>query len=87
VDILVWNPKVLSEEVYANLFKRSFSTKGTGRGLGTYGSRMFVEEYLGGAISYTSEAGKGTTLPSIIPPILSPEGALVGSAVERFWIR
>jgi signal transduction histidine kinase len=76
VDILVWNPKVLSEEVYANLFKRSFSTKGTGRGLGTYGSRIFVEEYLGGAISCASEAGKGTTFTVHIPPSFPPKEPL-----------
>lgn len=72
VDIRVWNSSVLSEEVYANLFKRSFSTKGAGRGLGTYGSRIFVEEYLGGALSCTSEAGTGTTFTVRIPPSLSP---------------
>lgn len=74
VDILVWNSKVLSEEVYANLFKRSFSTKGVGRGLGTYGSRIFVEEYLGGAIFCTSEVGKGTTF-TVHLPLQIPQSA------------
>jgi len=69
--VTIHNPAVMSEEVYANLFKRSFSTKGRGRGLGTYAARLFVEDFLGGTIRCDTAAVAGTnfivTLPSASP--------------------
>jgi len=62
-DILISinNTQVMTEEIKRSVFKRSFSTKGTGRGLGTYSMRLLTERYLGGNISFTSEPGEGTT--------------------------
>lgn len=56
----VWNEGTLSKEVQRQLFKRSFSTKGTGRGLGLYATKLIVEEYLGGEVGYTSSSEGGT---------------------------
>ncbi len=67
VEIRVANPAVLSEDVLANLFKRSFTTKGRGRGLGTYAARLFVEDYLGGSIRCESAEGKGTVFTVRLP--------------------
>jgi signal transduction histidine kinase len=67
VELRIGNPAVMSEEVIANLFKRSFSTKGKGRGLGTYAARLFVEEYLGGTIRCESAEGKGTVFTVRVP--------------------
>ncbi len=71
----VHNPAVLGEEVKAGLFKRSFSTKGMGRGLGTYSARLFAETYLKGRIRFESEEGEGTTffvrLPRFVQAIPS----------------
>lgn len=61
VHFTVWNRSVIPEDVKSQLWQRSFSTKGKDRGLGTYSMKLFVEEYLGGKISFTSEEGAGTT--------------------------
>ncbi|TNF33098.1 MAG: sensor histidine kinase [Deltaproteobacteria bacterium] len=57
----VHNPAVMPENVRHQVFKRSFTTKGRGRGLGTYGMKLFGERYLGGDVGFTSEPGSGTT--------------------------
>jgi two-component sensor histidine kinase len=67
VELRIGNPAVMSEDVMANLFKRSFTTKGSGRGLGTYSARLFVEDYLGGTIRCESEEGKGTIFTVRLP--------------------
>jgi signal transduction histidine kinase len=43
------------------VFQRSFSTKGTGRGLGTYSIKLLTERYLGGRVWFESAEGHGTT--------------------------
>lgn len=67
----VQNPAVMPEEVFKQVFQRSFSTKGRGRGIGTYSVRLFVENYLGGKVSCQSYEGQGTvfqiTLPASLP--------------------
>ncbi len=65
--ITVRNPGEMSAEVYANLFKRAYSTKGRGRGLGTYAARLFVEDFLGGRIRCQSAAGEGTAFTVDLP--------------------
>ncbi len=57
----VHSAPVMSEDVKLQVFNRSFSTKGKGRGLGTYGVKLFTEQYLNGKVSFESEEGKGTT--------------------------
>jgi len=39
---------------------RLLSTKGEGRGVGTYSIRLFTEKYLKGKVSFTSEVGQWT---------------------------
>lgn len=43
------------------IFQRSFSTKGTGRGLGTYSMKLLGEKYLGGKVWFTTHPDNGTT--------------------------
>ncbi len=62
----VHNPGSMSEEARHQVFQRSFSTKGDGRGLGTWSMRLLAEEYLGGSVSFTSDAG-GTTFVLSLP--------------------
>ena len=58
----VRNPGELPEDVALRIFQRSFSTKGSrGHGLGTYSMKLFTETYLGGHISFTSNAEEGIT--------------------------
>ena len=51
----------MPEYVRAHVFQRSFSTKGSGRGLGTYGVKLLTESYMGGRVWFDSAAGEGTT--------------------------
>jgi signal transduction histidine kinase len=67
VAIWVWNSSAMSPEAKARVFQRSFTTKGPGRGLGTYGMRLLAERYLGGAVTFDSEAGSGTTFRVLLP--------------------
>ncbi len=64
-------PAVMTEEVQHQVFQRSFSTKGPGRGLGTYSVKLFTEQYLKGKVGFESLEGKGTTffisLPALLP--------------------
>jgi signal transduction histidine kinase len=60
--IIFWvkNDQVMSKDVQMQLFQRSFSTKGEGRGLGTYSIRLLTENYLGGKVSFVSNETDGT---------------------------
>lgn len=71
----VHNPAVLPDDVRLQLFTRFFSTKGPGRGLGSYSARLFTEEYLGGRLTVRSEAGFGTEFTIILPYSLRVPGA------------
>jgi nitrogen-specific signal transduction histidine kinase len=64
----VHNAGVMPEEVRAQVFQRSFSTKAeAGRGIGTWSVRLLTERYLGGAVSFRSATGEGTTFEVRLP--------------------
>ncbi|MHC1753409.1 PAS domain-containing sensor histidine kinase [Humidesulfovibrio sp.] len=63
----VHNPAVMPQAVRLQLFTRFFSTKGPGRGLGSYSARLFTEEYLDGRLSVRSEPGFGTEFTIVLP--------------------
>lgn len=56
----VHNGGVIPAQVQLQIFNRSFSTKGSGRGLGTYSIKLISERYLGGHVSFVSNAEEGT---------------------------
>lgn len=58
--IWIKNNVVLKPEIKSHIFQKSFSTKGAGRGLGTYSAKILVEEYLKGEISFESSKKIGT---------------------------
>lgn len=60
-EFWVHNDAVMPEDVQLQVFKRSFTTKGKGRGLGTYGIKLLTERYLKGEVGFESSQGKGTT--------------------------
>jgi signal transduction histidine kinase len=60
VEFWVHNPGHMTREVQLQVFQRSFSTKGRGRGLGTYSIKLLTERYLKGQVSFTSTAESGT---------------------------
>ena len=63
----VWNDAVIPEDMQLKLFKRSHSTKGKGRGLGTYSMLLLSERYLGGKVSFESRDGEGTVFRITVP--------------------
>jgi signal transduction histidine kinase len=67
----VHNPVYILPEIQLQIFQRSFSTKGSGRGLGTYSIRLFSERYLKGKVSFTSNPQEGTTF-RVQYPLLWP---------------
>lgn len=67
----VHNAGAMAPDVQARIFQRSFSTKGRGRGLGTYGMKLIGERYLGGNISFTSTPDAGTTFAIDLPASLA----------------
>jgi hypothetical protein len=67
LTIWVWNPAVMGEETKRRVFERSYSTKGRGRGLGTYGMKLSAERYLGGRIGFESAPGEGTRFELWLP--------------------
>jgi len=60
-EILVHNPAYIPQEIQAHIFQRSFSTKGSNRGLGTYAIKLITENYLKGKVEFISDENKGTT--------------------------
>jgi signal transduction histidine kinase len=56
----VHNATLIPRDVQLQLFQRSFSTKGEGRGLGTYSIRLLTERYLHGTVGFTSTPEGGT---------------------------
>ena len=70
--VSVHNAEVIPEKARFQLFQPSFSTKGTGRGFGTYSIKLLTERYLAGKVGFTSSEGDGTTFFIKIPN-LSPE--------------
>ena len=60
VEFSVRNDGAIPPEVQLQLFQRSFSTKGAGRGLGTYSVKLLSERYLGGHVRLNSNPDDGT---------------------------
>lgn len=57
----VHNETPMPRDVQLQVFKRSFSTKGKGRGIGTYSIKLLGENYLKGRVGFASTAEEGTT--------------------------
>lgn len=71
VAVTVWNTGAMAETTRHQVFQRSFSTKGQGRGLGTYSMRLLMENYLGGTVGFTSDPTAGTTFTLAFPSMQS----------------
>ncbi len=56
----VHNPAYMPRDIQLQVFQRSFSTKGEGRGLGTYSIKLLTERYLCGTVSFKSSPEEGT---------------------------
>ncbi len=82
VVLRVNNPAVMTEAVRHQVFQRSFSTKGSGRGVGTYSMRMLVRDYLKGEIEFDSRPGAGTTF-TVSLPVEYPRGLPLDAQEKR----
>jgi len=67
VQFWVHNPQEMERDVQLQVFQRSFSTKGPGRGLGTYSVRLLTQRYLKGSVSFSSSREEGTTFRVTYP--------------------
>ena len=67
VEFSVHNPNPMPRNVQLQVFQRSFSTKGSGRGLGTYSMKLLSERYLGGRVSFESNEESGTVFRARYP--------------------
>lgn len=63
----VHNPGCMPPSVRTQIFQRSFSTKGRGRGIGTYSMKLLGENYLKGKLWFTSTQDSGTTFNISLP--------------------
>lgn len=67
------NDGYIDPEVGGQIFNRAFSTKGRGRGLGTYSAKLLGERYLHGKVYFNSSEAGGTSFFIELP--LEPKPA------------
>lgn len=60
VRFSVHNVMHIPRDVQLQLFQRSFTTKGIGRGIGTYSMKLLGEKYLKGTVGFESSKQNGT---------------------------
>jgi K+-sensing histidine kinase KdpD len=53
------NSGIIPRDVQMQIFQRSFSTKGEGRGIGTYSIKLLAEKYLNGKVTFISNESEG----------------------------
>jgi signal transduction histidine kinase len=70
IQFQVHNAAVIPTGIQARMFHRAFSTKGAGRGLGTYSAKLLTEQYLHGTVDFQSREDTGTVFTMRFP--LSP---------------
>ncbi|MFZ2643572.1 MAG: HAMP domain-containing sensor histidine kinase [Verrucomicrobiia bacterium] len=71
VRFWIHNPTFMPPNIQLQVFNRSFSTKGSGRGLGTYSVKLLAERYLKGQVGFTTSEKDGTTFFVILPKDIS----------------
>lgn len=71
IIIEVKNRQVMPGDVQLKVFQKSFSTKGQGRGWGTYSIKLLTEKYLHGKASFVSNEAHGTIFTIQLPESLN----------------
>jgi nitrogen-specific signal transduction histidine kinase len=71
VSFWVQNSQFMPAEVQLQVFNRSFSTKGHGRGIGTYSTKLLCERYLKGKVSFVTSPEQGTIFKATLPLALA----------------
>lgn len=59
----------IPREAALQVFHRSFTTKGVGRGVGTYSMKLLGERVLGGKVSFTTSPEEGTRFQITLPRV------------------
>ena len=67
IEFIIRNINVIPQEVQSQIFNKSFSTKGSGRGLGTYGAKLLTERLLKGKLFFESNDPLGTIFYAVFP--------------------
>lgn len=67
IQFWVHNHGCIERDIERKIFKRFFSTKGKGRGLGTYSIKLLTERYLGGRASFATTREEGTIFRITLP--------------------
>jgi len=67
VRFTVHNPGLIPPDVQLQIFQRSFTTKGSGRGIGTYSIKLLSEQYLGGKVGLITSESEGTIFHADFP--------------------
>lgn len=66
----VHNSQFIPINIRLQIYNRSFSTKGKGRGVGTYSMKLLSERYLKGKVAFSTTQVKGTIFSVTLPLIL-----------------
>lgn len=67
IHFWVANAGVMPRETQLQVFERSYTTKGEGRGLGTYSVKLLTEKYLKGRVTFFSTPKDGTRFTVTLP--------------------
>lgn len=78
IKFWVNNELAMPRPIQLQVFQRSFSTKGSGRGLGTYSIKLLSERYLMGRVGFKSNEESGTTFYALYPTNLEESPISVG---------
>ncbi len=74
VAFSVHNPAFMPRDVQLQIFQRSFTTKGPGRGIGTYSMKLLTERYLRGTITFQTSTQSGTIFKITLPNLAGNSG-------------
>ncbi|MGA7720123.1 MAG: ATP-binding protein [Ignavibacteriaceae bacterium] len=67
VEFTIRNVDVIPVNVQEQIFNKTFSTKGSGRGLGIYSAKLITENFLKGKLFFESTDSVGTVFYAIYP--------------------
>lgn len=67
VRVSVHNPCAMNEQAKVEVFHRCYTSKGYGRGLGTYSVKLLCERYLQAKVGFSSSRDQGTTFWVLLP--------------------
>ncbi len=73
LEFWVHNPGFIPRKIQLQIFQRSFSTKGNGRGLGTYSMKLLAS-YINSEVSFSTSESGGTIFKIITPYNLKTDG-------------